>query len=146
MAGSPEMADEPQAELEGSCLCGAIRYRTSGLSPIGHCHCETCRKAHSSAFSSVARVSRDRFRWTQGEQELSSYQSSSGKHRYFCRHCGSQLAAAWEDEDELILRLGCLDSDPGARAMAHVWTSDKAAWFEISDSLPQVPTGRKRTR
>ena len=137
---------EDPLELTGSCLCGTIRYRASGLGPIGHCHCETCRKAHAAAFSSVARVARSGFRWTQGEDALSSYQSSPGKHRYFCSRCGSQLAAAWEDEDEIILRLGCLDTNPRSRAVVHVWTSDKAPWYDITDDLPQVPEGRQRSR
>jgi hypothetical protein len=133
-------------ELTGSCLCGTIQYWASGLGPIGHCHCDTCRRAHSAAFSTVARVARSTFRWTRGESSLASYQSSPGKHRYFCSHCGSQLAAAWEDEDEIILRLGCLDTDPETKAVAHVWTSDEAPWYDITDDLPQVPRGRQRTR
>jgi hypothetical protein len=137
--------DAPR-EFEGSCLCGSIRYATSGLGPIGHCHCETCRKAHSAAFSTVARTSQAGFRWTRGEDALASYESTPGKRRFFCSRCGSQLAARWDDEDELILRLGCLDTDPGNMAVAHVWTADKAAWFEIGDNLPQVPKGRTRTR
>ena len=131
-------------DLAGSCLCGAVHYTASDLGPIGHCHCETCRKAHTAAFSSVGRVARAGFRWTQGEGALSSFESSPGKHRYFCSRCGSQLAAAWQHEDEIILRLGCLDTDPQSQAVAHVWTSDKAPWFDISDELPQVPEGRKR--
>jgi hypothetical protein len=138
-------SDAPRT-LEGSCLCGAIRYATRELGPIGHCHCETCRKAHSAAFSSVARTARANFRWIQGEEALSCFESSPGKRRFFCSRCGSHLAAGWEDEDELILRLGCLDTDPDSMAKAHVWTADKASWFEIADDLPQVPEGRQRTR
>jgi hypothetical protein len=142
-----DSADATQStHLTGSCLCGAVQYTASNLGPIGHCHCETCRKAHTAAFSSVARVKRAAFEWTQGEQALASFQSSPGKHRYFCSRCGSQLIAAWEDEDEVILRLGCLESDPRQQAVAHIWTSDAAPWYEITDDLPQVPKGRKRTR
>ena len=137
---------EAPRELHGSCLCGAIRYVAAGLGPIGHCHCQTCRKAHTAAFSSVARTARANFRWTHGEEALSSYESTPGKHRFFCSRCGSQLAAGWQDEDELILRLGCLDTDPGSMAVAHVWTAEKASWFEIADDLPRVPEGRTRTR
>jgi hypothetical protein len=137
---------ESPGELAGGCLCGSVRYAASGLGAIGHCHCETCRKAHTAAFSSVGRVARSAFRWTQGEEVLTSFESSPGKRRFFCSRCGSQLAAAWEDEDEIILRLGCLDTDPETKAVAHVWTSDEAPWYDITDDLPQVPRGRQRTR
>lgn len=131
-------------DVEGSCLCGSIRYAASELGPIGHCHCQTCRKAHTAAFSSVARVARAGFRWTQGEDRLSFFESSPGKRRYFCSRCGSQLMAARDHEDQVILRLGCLDTDPQSQAVAHVWTSDKAPWYDISDGLPCVPKGRPR--
>lgn len=46
----------------GSCLCTKVRYNISGdLEDIVHCHCETCRKAHGTAFSSVAAVKDDDF-------------------------------------------------------------------------------------
>jgi hypothetical protein len=32
--------------LEGSCLCGGIRYVVDGpLGKVVHCHCSMCRKA-----------------------------------------------------------------------------------------------------
>jgi hypothetical protein len=137
-------ATDTPIDVVGSCLCGTIRYAASGLGAIGHCHCETCRKAHTAAFSSVARVARANFRWTQGEDALSWFESSPGKRRYFCSRCGSQLTAGWVHEDELILRLGSLDTDPQSQAVAHIWTSDKAPWYDIADGLPCVPEGRPR--
>lgn len=132
-------------ELRGSCLCGACRYVTGPpVGPMGHCHCETCRKAHGAAFSTTLRVERAGFRWLSGEDELRSWESSPGKRRHFCGRCGSQLFAAWDGEDELILRAGCLDGDPGVRPVAHVWTAGKAPWYEIGDALPQLPEGPPR--
>ena len=46
--------------LTGSCLCGAIAYEADAeLARIIHCHCQTCRKTHGSAFSSVTAVPRE---------------------------------------------------------------------------------------
>jgi ADP-ribosyl-[dinitrogen reductase] hydrolase len=40
--------------MRGSCLCGAIEYEVSQLdSPIEHCSCRFCRKAHAAAFNTV---------------------------------------------------------------------------------------------
>lgn len=128
--------------LQGSCLCGAVTYESGELiAPIVNCHCETCRKAHGAAFSSVGRVNRDEFRWTSGEEKLRHFESSPGKLRHFCAECGSHLMAERINQPAVLLRLGCLDSDPGSRPEIHIWTSDAAVWFEIHDELPQYEKG-----
>lgn len=124
--------------LSGSCLCGDIQYEITGsLGPIGHCHCRTCRKAHAAAVATTARVDRSKFRWSRGEDRVATFESTPGKKRYFCPRCGSHLIAAWDDAPNVIVRVGSLDSDPGARPVVHIWTSHGAPWHEITDTLPQ---------
>jgi hypothetical protein len=126
--------------LSGGCLCGAVRYEIRGpLGPIGHCHCRTCRKAHAAAFATTARVARSDFHWAAGAESVASFESTPGKRRFFCPRCGSHLMAAWEGAPTVILRVGSLDDDPGSRPLVHIWTSQKAPWFEISDTLPAFP-------
>jgi hypothetical protein len=130
------------ARLAGGCLCGAIRYEIDGaIGPIGHCHCATCRAAHAAAFATTARVARDDFRWMRGEAALRTFESSPGKKRFFCPNCGSHLIAAWDHEDEVILRVGSLHDDPGSKPVLHVWTEEKAPWFDLNDGLPSLPRG-----
>lgn len=134
--------------LSGSCLCGAVRYAVDGaLGPIGHCHCRTCRKAHAAAFATTARAARGDFRWTAGADVVAAFESTPGKRRWFCPRCGSHLMAAWDGEDSVIVRVGSLDDDPGSRPLAHIWTAQRAPWFEIADSLAQfaeAPPARGR--
>lgn len=66
--------------MRGSCLCGQIEYEVSRLdSPIEHCSCRYCRKAHAAAFNTAAAVKLEHFRWLMGSELLRSYESSSGK-------------------------------------------------------------------
>ena len=133
------------AVYRGQCLCGSIRYEIDGtIGPIGHCHCTTCRAAHASAFSTTARVARRDFDWTLGEESLRAFESTPGKNRYFCPKCGSHLIAAWDHEDEVILRVGSLVDDPGSKPVIHIWTDEKASWFDLDDGLPALPNGRPR--
>jgi hypothetical protein len=127
--------------LSGSCLCGAVAYEISGnLGPIGNCHCRTCQKAHSAAFATTARAERAAFRWTKGEDVVANFESTPGKKkRFFCPRCGTQLIAAWNDASYVIVRVGSLDSDPGRGPVAHIWTSHKAPWHEITDTIAQYP-------
>ena len=94
--------------LTGSCLCGAIAYEADAeLSRIIHCHCQTCRKTHGAAFSSVTAVPRESFRWTRGSELLDAFESSPGKFRRFCSRCGSHLMAERMAQPVVLLRLGC---------------------------------------
>jgi hypothetical protein len=122
---------------QGSCLCGSVTYQITGkVGDIVHCHCETCRKAHGSAFSSVAAVNDTDFELS-GREHLKSFESSKGKHRYFCSNCGTQIYAKRDNTPHIILRLGSLDDDPDAKEKNHIWVSQKASWFSIDSQLPQ---------
>ena len=125
--------------LRGSCLCGGVRYEISGpLSYPLNCHCSICRKAHGAAFRSRARVKADDFRWTQGAELVTYYESSPGNHRGFCRVCGSPLLSRFDNDPRSYgLPLGALDDDPGIKPGFHVFVASKAPWYDITDELPQ---------
>jgi len=117
--------------LTGSCLCGEIAYEIDGLDgPIGHCHCGACRKAHASAYTSTARVMRDRFRLTRGGAALKTFESSPGKQRRFCGNCGTHVYADRAGDAHVILRVATLDDDPGARPAFHIWTAHAVDWLD----------------
>jgi hypothetical protein len=126
--------------LEGSCLCGAIRYEVAGdLGPIVCCHCSMCRKAQGSAFATNAPVEAGRFRIVSGAYRLRRYASSPGKWRCFCSGCGSPLFSQRDGSGVIRLRIGTLDSRIAAGPTAHIHVASKAEWFEILDGLPQYP-------
>jgi hypothetical protein len=129
--------------LTGSCLCGRVRYQIHGkLGPMGHCHCVTCRKAQGGAFVTNAPVRLRYFRLLSGSDAVAEFESFPSKKRCFCRNCGSPLWSRRESEPDILrIRLGLLDSDPERRPLAHVWVSEKAPWYEITDALPQAQHG-----
>ena len=131
--------------MKGSCLCGRVRYEAERFAArIVHCHCEKCRKAHGSAFSTTVPVLREHFRWTTGADLLRNFESSPGKKRHFCSNCGSHLMAEWADRPAVIIRLGCLDDDPGIRPDMHIWRSEGACWYDPKAQIPEHDTGRPR--
>ena len=128
--------------IAGSCLCGAVAYQARALSgPIGHCHCHTCQKAHSAAFATTARVRRADFAWTRGEDVQTAFESTPGKLLHLCPRCGSQLMAEWVGQDQVILRIGSVDSGLDALPVAHIWVSHAAAWDLARDDLPRFEEG-----
>ena len=125
--------------IRGSCLCGSIHYTVAGpLSDFGYCHCQSCRKASGSAFGANAGVAACDLELSDPGQRLREFESSPGKFRAFCSHCGSPLYAYLARTPDLLrIRLGTLDSVVNASAKAHTFVADKADWDQISDTLPQ---------
>ena len=128
--------------LQGSCLCGGVRYEVEGpLDLMACCHCRECRKASGAEFATNASVTTDRFRFLQGEDLLREFESSPGQARVFCGTCGSpilkRIAAAPE---KVRLRLGCLDSDLDQKPIVRVFVSEKLAFTQIPDDTPTFET------
>lgn len=123
--------------INGSCLCGAVRYEVSGpFAAAGHCHCSMCRKANGAAFATWGLINPDQFRWTAGVDTLEQYESSPGRTRCFCRRCGSALAASHAGKVTEVV-LGTVDGDPRVRPREHIFVGSRASWYEITDALPQ---------
>jgi hypothetical protein len=129
--------------LRGKCLCDGVRFEITGkLGPLGYCHCTECRRANGTAFSANADVQRADLWFTSGDALLREFESSPGRFRAFCSRCGSPIYKRTAERPEVMrVRLGLLEDDPQLRARAHIWVSEKAPWYEITDSLPQLPQG-----
>lgn len=126
--------------MRGSCLCGGIAYEITRLdSPIEHCSCRYCRKAHAAAFNTSAGVRREHFRWLRGAERLRTYESSPGKRRSFCGRCGTQLVAERDGLDLLMLRVATLDEDPGARPALRIFTADEVPWLAYGPEIAAYP-------
>lgn len=126
-------------------MCGKVKYEIAvDAGKIVHCHCKKCRKAHASAFSSVVSVPGMAFSIT-GDKHLKSFESSPGKHRFFCQNCGTQIYSKRDDKENIILRAGSVDSGLESTELAHMWVSEKAGWYEINSSLPTHAENYKKS-
>lgn len=123
--------------LKGSCACGAVGYEIDGgLELMGNCHCSICRKTNGAAFVTWGIIAPGTFRWTKGESDVRQRESSPGRTRCFCGQCGSPLASSHDGKVGEVV-VATLDDDPGMRPSEHIFVGSKAAWHEISDTLPQ---------
>ncbi len=123
--------------MKGSCLCGEVEYQISMLdSPIQHCSCKTCRKAHAAAFSTVAGVKKHNFRWLKGKDLISKFESSQGKTRFFCSKCGTHLVKEKLDSSVLVLRVATLDEDPKKIPEFRIWASHEVPWLNYTAEIP----------
>jgi hypothetical protein len=125
--------------FRGGCLCGAVRYQTTGK-PVNQriCHCRLCQKAIGAAFN--ARVLM-RIEDVAVSGPLGTYHSSEALERGFCKTCGASIFSRRAVAGLMGLTVGGLD-DPSLFAPdMHFWTSSKQSWLEIADGLPQYPEG-----
>ena len=149
---APVWDDVPEVESEtrgsqqpnttaGSCLCGVVQYEYEG-EPVRmmNCHCSRCRRQMSAAYGTFVFVSRDQFRWVEGEDAVVNYKMPEAKVKgtAFCQHCGSLVPRA-RDADTMQIPAGSLDDHPGMRPMANIFTDSKAQWVTLDENIPCFP-------
>lgn len=125
----------------GSCLCGGITFQIDAeLAPIKACHCEQCRKAQGTPFATNTPVTAEAFRLVSGAELLTSFESSPGKQRVFCRVCGSPIYSERDSLPKVIrVRVGLIDGPLAIETVAHCYTGYQANWWPILDQLTQCP-------
>ncbi len=123
--------------MRGSCLCGAVVYEADAVEHIRFCHCRTCQRAQGAPYIAAGVVKREHFRWLQGEDKLSAYESSPGKWRRFCSVCGTPFLSDRSTQPHVALRITTLHEDPGVRPAYHFWTDDDCPWTADTPDLPR---------
>lgn len=105
---------------EGGCLCGSLRYETSGPPDrIVFCHCKFCQRATGTAYLLEAMFARTNFKLIKGKPSQYALTSAgSGKQLVinFCAACGTKL---WLDLERVPNDIGL-----------YTGTYDDPNWFE----------------
>ncbi len=123
--------------LEGRCACGAVRYRVAdAFLYASNCHCSRCRAATGSAFKAFAGIERDELELTAGHDALLVVGGSEA-HDSRCASCGSLLYSVVRDGAYVHVAMGSLVDAPAIKPTEHIFVGSKAAWFDITDDLPQ---------
>lgn len=139
------MASDLSSGGSGHCLCGQVRYVFEGPPNWqAHCHCESCRRATSSPFTSYFGVGHGQWRWVGGEPAV--HLSSPGVRRHFCPRCGSPMAyegARWPHEIHFFA--ASLDDPTAYRPTVHVNWNERLPWVAVRDGLPVHRTPRRLT-
>lgn len=120
----------------GSCLCGAVHFTIAGTFDRFYlCHCQHCRKDTGSTHAANLFSAGARLEWQSGQEQVRTYRLPDTRHaRSFCATCGSALPYA--EEGMLVVPAGCLDSEPGIAATAHIFLASRASWDHDLARLP----------
>jgi len=121
-------------QSEGGCLCGAVRFITTG-EPKGvyWCHCQSCRKHTGAPVSVFVAFDCDAYRVTKGE--VSKFDSTPGKtRRGFCARCGSTLACESLPGPTMThFHVGAFDQAARLRPTKHYFSEEHLPWLKIVD-------------
>ena len=124
---------------EGSCLCGALQFRSSA-DPVeaGYCHCKMCQNLSGSAVLPWASFRVEHFSYVKGEPTI--YRSSPHGQREFCDNCGSQIAFRTVNSPETVeINIGTLNDPEKVSPQYHIYNDGQISWFKIDDHLPRYP-------
>jgi hypothetical protein len=129
------------SEATGGCLCGAVRYRATGIMGAGYCHCRMCQKASGAPVVAWTSVPAEGFAILAGT--LTAYRSSAKALRHFCGTCGTPLTfRLTEDAREIDINLATLDHPEEIVPRYHIYASSALPWLHLEDGLPRYPEGR----
>jgi hypothetical protein len=125
-------------QFEGGCLCGAVRFVTTGR-PKGvyWCHCQSCRR-HTGAPVSVF-VNFERAAVRIGKGSITRFESTPGRTtRGFCARCGSTLTCETVGlPTETHLHVGAFDDPVLFEPTRDVFPNERLPWLHTGGSSPR---------
>ena len=128
--------------ITGGCLCGAVRYESTG-EPIlaGHCQCADCRKLSGTGHTSVVAVPEQTLTVTGKVTRYNTTGDSGGMvRRIFCPTCGTPLYGLVEAmPGTVMLRASSLDDPEVFEPQMVIFTSRAASWDHMDPALPAFP-------
>lgn len=111
----------------------------------GYCHCTHCQRRTGTGSSANGRAPQTGFRLLQGAEELRSFKPPAGVPKLFCATCGSALFSGDPSTDEEVaVRLGTLDRDPGIRPHYRQFVDSAVSWEPVpEDGLERFARSRQ---
>ena len=124
---------------QGQCNCGSVAFVIdTPIQDVYICHCSICRKYTGINGVAVVIANNDKFRWTRGEKQISTWINPQADWQSnFCKICGSSLPVK-NDEFSMAIPAGSItEGGQSLKVAHHIWVDSKAVWDEISDSGKQ---------
>lgn len=125
-------------EVEGSCVCGKVRFAlTPPFRFFQYCHCTRCRKRTGSAHAANIAVMKEQLRFLEGEAHVKRFELPTAKSwcNAFCGECGSGMPWLTRNGRAYIVPAGALDADPGQTPSRNVHFTSRALWYRHAAEL-----------
>lgn len=123
-------------DLQGGCVCGAVRYRLTALPLIVHaCYCRDCQRLTGAAFALNMWIEKSCVEADHAALKSFLTTAGSGKpHQVF--YCGACTTHLWSKYhaapgDTLLVRAGTLDRPEEIAPDVHIFTRSKLPWLVL---------------
>ena len=138
------MTEPTEFLFDGGCTCRAVRYRMTGRPLFVHCcHCRWCQRETGASFALNAMIEADRVVLLQGDPEVVTTPSNSGKGQKITR-CPTCRIALWSNyagagDKVRFVRVGTFDDPDRFPPDIHIFTMSKQPWVVIPPGAAAVP-------
>ncbi len=126
-------------KLEGSCLCGEVRYAVEGdILNLWHCHCQRCQKASGTGHASNIIMNNASYSVQSGEDKIRTYKVADAKvfANVFCSDCGGRVPRYSAETEYAVVPAGSLNNDVDIKADARIFLSSARSWSCHGDDVP----------
>jgi hypothetical protein len=127
------------AQLEGGCACGAVRYRLSTEPLFVHCcHCLNCQRQTGSAFVINLLIESARVEMLAAEPEPVQVPRDDGSAQqiFRCPRCQVAVFSHYGWPGVSFLRGGTLDDPTQIMPDVHIYTRSKVGWVTLPEGAP----------
>ncbi|MCR5870396.1 MULTISPECIES: GFA family protein [unclassified Sphingomonas] len=122
------MSDAKQ--LDGHCLCGAVRVRIAAPAPvIEACHCSMCRRWGGGPLLSLRLVTDPQI---DGAEHIVRYHSSDWAERGFCRNCGTHLFYYYAPKDGYSFGAGLFEGVDAFPLTEEIFVDEQPAGYAFA--------------
>ncbi len=123
-------------EGTGSCLCGAVGIVAKTMAnSVGVCHCSYCRKWTGGPFLAVDCGTDVTF---EGEENITTFDSSEWAERGFCKKCGSHLFYRLKETNQYIMPAGLFDNDEVFVLDHQIFIEEKPSYYSFANETTNM--------
>ncbi|MGB3610166.1 MAG: GFA family protein [Cellvibrio sp.] len=122
---------ESRTEYEGACLCGAVHIKaTLSHNHVGVCHCEMCRRWGGGPLFAVECKTQVSF---DGDENITTFDSSPWAERGFCRKCGTHLFYRLKQENFYAIPVGLFSGDNHWVISEQIFIDHKPSFYSLAE-------------
>jgi hypothetical protein len=129
-----------QQEHQGSCLCGAVKYKVKGpFLRFFFCHCSRCRRSTGTAHAANIFTRAGNVSFVSGEEKVKRFDLPEATQfsRAFCTECGAPVPYLSRDGKVNVVPAGSLTNFDERKVDANVHWDSRAAWYEAGLAAPR---------